>query len=53
MRAVLDALTVKGKSQPESYYPYGVSRQEPRYKVTLFYGKRYEPWVENIKPIVQ
>jgi hypothetical protein len=53
MRAVLDALTVKGKSQPESYYPYGANRQEPRYKVALYYGKRYEPWVANIQPIVQ
>ncbi len=53
MRAVLDALVVKGKSKPETYYPYDMNKQEPRYKVTLTYGKRYEPWVANIQAIVR
>lgn len=51
MGAVLDALTRKGKDQPASYYPYDMNKQEPRYKVTLNYDKRYEPWVANIQPM--
>ncbi len=53
MRSVLDALTMKEKGRPEPYYSYGVNKQEPRYKVTLYYGKRYEPWVANIQSMVQ
>jgi hypothetical protein len=53
MRSVLDALAIKGKSQTESYYSYDMNKQEPRYKVALYYGKRYEPWVAGIEPIVQ
>jgi hypothetical protein len=53
MRAVLDALASKNTSQPESYYSYGINKQEPRYKVTLNYGKRYEPWIADIRPIVK
>ncbi len=53
MRTVIDALTGKVKNQPGSYYSYGMNKQEPRYKVTLNYGKQYEPWIANIQPIVQ
>ncbi len=54
MRAVIDALTTgKVKNPPRSYYSYGVNKQEPRYKVTLVYGKRYEPWIADIQQIVQ
>ncbi len=53
-RAVIDALnTGKVKNPPRSYYSYGVNKQEPRYKVTLVYGKRYEPWIADIQQIVQ
>jgi hypothetical protein len=53
MRAVIDALTNKVKNPPGSYYSYGINKQEPRYKVTLVYGKRYEPWVAGIQSIVK
>jgi len=53
MRAVLDSLAMKGKGLTESYYPYDMNKQEPRYEVTLNYGKRYEPWVANIQPMVK
>lgn len=53
-RAVIDALTTgKAKNPPRYYYSYGVNKQEPRYKATLVYGKRYEPWIADIQPIAQ
>jgi hypothetical protein len=53
MRAVIDTLTGKGTNPLGSYSSYGANTQEPRYKVTLVYGKRYEPWIADIQPIVQ
>lgn len=53
MRSVLDALSIKNKGQMDTYYPYALRKREPSYKVTLFYGSRYEPWVGSIQPIAQ
>jgi len=30
---------------------YIFKRSEPRYKVTLAYGRRYEPWIVSIQPV--
>jgi len=53
MRTVIDTLASKVKNPRGSYYSYGVNKQNPRYKVTLTYGKRYEPWIADIQPIAQ
>lgn len=43
-RAVFDSLPVQVYSE-EGYF-------NPRYRVQLAYGKRYEPWIVKVEPIV-
>ena len=41
------------KSHTKTYLPKGkpLSDLEPRYQVTLNYGKRYEPWIADVKKL--
>jgi len=55
-RPVLDAIR-REQQQPAdlklgtSYNMYGVPMVPPRYEVTLAYGRRFEPWIEEIRRI--
>ena len=49
-RVALDALVSKTGSVPDYSYQYSRDR-EPRYAVTLRYGRRYEPWIVEITPL--
>lgn len=49
-RAALDALVSKTGTTPDYSYLYSRDR-EPRYAVTLQYGRRYEPWIAEITPL--
>ncbi len=55
-RPVLDAIR-REQQQPAgvtfraSYGMYGVLSTPPRYEVTLAYGRRLEPWIEEIRRI--
>ncbi|HEU5182543.1 MAG TPA: DUF4824 family protein, partial [Candidatus Polarisedimenticolia bacterium] len=55
-RPVLDAIRREQEKQAEaklwaSYGMYGVLKAPPRYEVTLAYGRRLEPWIEEIRKI--
>ena len=54
LRAVLDTLTRSeghhGQT-PSSPFVRPGEAKEPRYEVTLRFGKRYEPWVTAIRPL--
>jgi hypothetical protein len=41
------------KTHTKTYLPKGkpLSDLEPRYQVTLNYGKRYEPWIADVKKL--
>ncbi len=49
MSSILDAILTKAGRQAVPVYSYGFMHdQEPSYKVTLYYGKRFEPWVGDV-----
>jgi len=55
-RPVLDAIRREQQQPadlklPTSYNMYGVPMAPPRYEVTLAYGRRLEPWIEEIRRI--
>jgi hypothetical protein len=49
-QAALDALVSKTGTAPAYSYQY-IRDREPRYAVTLRYGRRYEPWIAEIRPL--
>lgn len=50
-RAVLDALS---RSEARNHAPLvrASEGKEPRYEVSLRFGKRHEPWITSIRPLV-
>jgi Domain of unknown function (DUF4824) len=53
-RAILDALLrseAERRARPQRPYVKADDLKEPRYEVTLRFGKRYEPWITSIRPL--
>jgi hypothetical protein len=53
-RAVLDTLlrSEAERESPRGSFVKSGEVKEPRYEVTLRFGKRYEPWITSIRPLV-
>lgn len=53
-RAMLDSLLrseAERRARPHRPYVNADELKEPRYEVTLRFGKRYEPWITSIRPL--
>jgi len=54
LQAVLDTLSrsegLRGRTSSGTFVRPGETK-EPRYEVTLRYGKRYEPWITAVRPL--